>query len=61
MNIRRVNRIDQLAQNVPPARDLWPAIAAAIEADRAGASGAEALRAGLAGCPLPAWQQRSRW
>ena len=31
MNIRRVNRIDQLAQNVPPARDLWPAIAAAIE------------------------------
>ena len=34
---RRVNRIDELAQNVPPARDLWPAIAAAIEADRAGA------------------------
>ena len=37
MNIRRVNRIDQLAQNVPPARDLWPAIAAAIEVARAGA------------------------
>jgi hypothetical protein len=32
---RHVNRIDQLAQNVPPARDLWPGIAAAIEADRA--------------------------
>ena len=35
MNIRRVNRIDELAQSLPPARDLWPAIAAAIEADRA--------------------------
>jgi hypothetical protein len=34
---RRVNRIDQLAQNVAPARDLWPAIAAAIEVDRASA------------------------
>ena len=32
---RRVNRIDELAQSLPPARDLWPAIAAAIEADRA--------------------------
>ena len=31
-----MKRIDELAQNVPPARDLWPAIAAAIEADRAG-------------------------
>jgi hypothetical protein len=44
MNIRRVNRIDQLAQNVPPARDLWPAIAAAIEADRAGAPVGSAAR-----------------
>jgi len=44
---RRVNRIDQLAQNVPPARDLWPAIAEAIEADRV-----DALR--------PA-HRRSRW
>jgi hypothetical protein len=34
---RRVNRIDELAQSVPPARDLWPAISAAIEADRAAA------------------------
>jgi len=34
---RRVNRIDELAQSLPPPRDLWPAIAAAIEADRAGA------------------------
>ena len=44
MNIRRVNRIDQLAQDVPPARDLWPAIAAAIEVDRASALVASAPR-----------------
>jgi hypothetical protein len=31
---RRVQRIDELAQSVPPSRDLWPAIAAAIEADK---------------------------
>ena len=30
MSKRRVNRIDELAKDVPPARDLWPAIAAAI-------------------------------
>ena len=35
---RRVNRIDELARDIPPARDLWPAIAAAIEADRAESS-----------------------
>ena len=34
---RRVNRIDELAQNMPPPRDLWPAISAAIEADRVAA------------------------
>jgi hypothetical protein len=34
MNTRRVERIDELARDVAPARDLWPAIAAAIEADR---------------------------
>jgi len=34
---RRVNRIDELEQSLPPARDLWPGIAAAIEADRAAA------------------------
>jgi len=38
MNVRRVKRIDELAQSLPPARDLWPAIAAAIEADRAAAT-----------------------
>ena len=35
MNTRRVNRIDELKRDIPPARDLWPAISAAIEADRA--------------------------
>ena len=34
MNDRRVKRIDELARDIPPARDLWPAISAAIEADR---------------------------
>ena len=39
---RRVNRIDELAQNVPPSRDLWPAISAAIEADRAASAAPQA-------------------
>jgi hypothetical protein len=30
-----VTRLDELAQSMPPARDLWPAISAAIEADQA--------------------------
>ena len=47
MSNRLVNRIDQLAQNVPPARDLWPGIAAAIEADRVAAT--------------PSAHTRSRW
>jgi hypothetical protein len=34
MNERRVKRFDELARDIPPARDLWPAISAAIEADR---------------------------
>jgi hypothetical protein len=37
MTTRRVNRLDELAQSMPPARDLWPAISAAIEADKAAA------------------------
>src|SRR5262245_57978289 len=32
---RRVKRVDELRRDIPPARDLWPAIAAAIEADKA--------------------------
>jgi hypothetical protein len=35
MTTRRVKRLDELAQSMPPVRDLWPAISAAIEADRA--------------------------
>jgi hypothetical protein len=31
---RRVKRIDELAQDLPPARDLWPAIAKAIAAEQ---------------------------
>jgi len=34
MTTRHVKRLDELAQSVPPPRDLWPAISAVIEADR---------------------------
>jgi hypothetical protein len=50
MNTRRVKNIGELAQNLPPPRDLWPAISAAIEADNS------------AGTPVIAGvQRRSRW
>ena len=39
MTTRQVKRLDELAQSVPPARDLWPAISAAIEADKAANAG----------------------
>jgi hypothetical protein len=45
---RRVNRLDELAQDVSPVRDLWPAIAAAIEAERGSSS-------------MQSAQRRSRW
>ena len=48
MNTKRVNRIDQLAQDIPPARDLWPGIAQAIEAQRAEAA-------------VPVSRARARW
>lgn len=35
MTTRHVKRFDELARNVPPPRDLWPAIAQAIEAGAA--------------------------
>jgi len=45
MTTRQVKRLDELAQSVPPARDLWPAISAAIEADKAAnAASAQGLR-----------------
>lgn len=31
---RKIKRLDELAQSVAPSRDLWPAIAQAIEADK---------------------------
>jgi hypothetical protein len=47
MNGRRITRIDELAQSIPPPRDLWPAISkeisAAIEAEKS-ASAPEAKR-----------------
>lgn len=47
MNLRRVKSIDELAQNVPLPRDLWPAISAAIEAEKA--------------AQAPGAQRRPRW
>ena len=38
MTQRKVKRLDELAQSVPPPRDLWPAIAQAIEAEQAAAA-----------------------
>jgi N-acyl-D-aspartate/D-glutamate deacylase len=40
MTGRKIHRIDELARDIPPARDLWPGIAAAIEADKAANAGA---------------------
>jgi hypothetical protein len=44
MSTRRVKRFDELAQDLPPARDLWPAISAAIEAEKASGRAAAAPR-----------------
>jgi hypothetical protein len=45
MTTRRVKRLDELAASLPPARDLWPAIARAIEEDRTlGGAGARRRR-----------------
>jgi hypothetical protein len=41
---RVVKRLDELAQSLPPPRDLWPAIAEAIEADKASAAPAAPRR-----------------
>ena len=51
MTTRKVKRLDELAQSVPPPRDLWPAIAQAIEADQAAAAPQASPR------PAP----RARW
>jgi len=44
MNMRRVKDLGELAQNVPPPRDLWPAIAAAIEAEKSAQASVAAPR-----------------
>jgi hypothetical protein len=44
MTTRRVKRIDELAQSLPPARDLWPAISAAIEEERSAVAAPVAAR-----------------
>jgi hypothetical protein len=43
---RRVTRLDELARNVPPPRDLWPGIAQAIESERVAAPAEPARRRG---------------
>jgi hypothetical protein len=48
MTGRKIHRIEELARDIPPARDLWPGIAAAIEAHKA------------ANATVP-MQRRSRW
>ena len=50
MNERRVKRFDELARDIPPARDLWPAISAAIEADKRESS-----------MPVPMAPRRNAW
>jgi hypothetical protein len=49
MTTRRVNRLDELAQDLPPSRDLWPAISKAIEAEKA------------ASMPMAAPRRRTLW
>ena len=51
---RRIRRIDELARDVPPARDLWPAISAAIEADKAAAATPVQKQAGRRAFWMPA-------
>jgi hypothetical protein len=52
MNTRRVKRFDELAQSLPPARDLWPAIAQAIEAEKAAGRPSAAPRRGAWWMPV---------
>ena len=54
MNMRRVNRVDELARDVPPARDLWPAIAQAIEAEKAAPAQSQDLARRRTWWPAPA-------
>jgi hypothetical protein len=55
MSGRRVNRFDELARDVPPARDLWPGIAAAIAADARGVAMVSATGPGGGAWRRPAY------
>lgn len=48
---RRLTGIDELKRDIPPARDLWPAISAAIEADKAPKAAVDST----AGTRRPRW------
>jgi hypothetical protein len=50
---RRLKRIDELAKDIPPPRDLWPGIAAAIGAGQAAAA-PQAKESGRRAAWLPA-------
>jgi hypothetical protein len=52
MNGRRINRIDELAQSLPPPRDLWPAISSAIAAD---------IEAAKSATTVDSASRRTRW
>jgi hypothetical protein len=54
MKGRHIRRIDELARDVPPARDLWPAISEAIEADRVAVGVPERKQAGRRSFWMPA-------
>ena len=51
---RRIKRIDELAQDIPPPRDLWQGISAAIEADKAAAAGPAQKQSGRRSFWMPA-------
>ena len=51
---RRIKRIDELAQDIPPPRDLWQGISAAIEADKAAAAAPAQKQSGRRSFWMPA-------
>ena len=51
---RRIKRIDELAKDIPPPRDLWQGISAAIEADKAAAAAPAQKQSGRRSFWMPA-------
>ena len=51
---RRIKRIDELARDIPPPRDLWQGISAAIEADKAAATAPAPKQSGRRSFWMPA-------